>query len=292
MSSPGTFDWSTPGVRAHEAVAGHAHEHAALGAQQLGRLVEHDLHERAGPCRARRASARARSPGSTSARRRSRPSAFDTTLWATTSTSPSARSARGRRRQQRAEVVARARPRAAAASGMAERLRPSPASGRRARRAWRGAARRAARCERLHAARPRSSPVSTSSTSDGGALHAQAAPAASAAARWRSKLPGPKLGSIASGRRRAAARWCRCRGGRARSSRRRRRRRVEQRRRPRAGSSSGVSPGTSSTRSKPARQRVPDADQRGRATGPPRSVSSQHLGARAERGRRARAGRR
>ena len=37
---------------------------------------------------------------------------------------------------------------------------------------------------------------------------------------WRSRLPGPKLGRDRVRRARAAARWCRCRGGRARSPRR------------------------------------------------------------------------
>ena len=72
---------------------GHRDQHAALGAQHVAGFVEHDLYlprvlaepvTRARPLAA---------SGSTSASRRTRPSAFDTTLWATTSTSPSRRSA-------------------------------------------------------------------------------------------------------------------------------------------------------------------------------------------------------
>ena len=73
---------------------------------------------------------------------------------------------------------------------------------RRCRRAARAAPAGRRRCRCRAAARP-------------GARRASAAPAASASARWRAKLPGPKLGSIASGAT-AAARWCRCRGGRGR----------------------------------------------------------------------------
>ena len=59
------------------------------------------------PCGARAASARARSPGSISSRRRTRPSALETTLCAITSTSPSPRSLRRGRSDQSREIVAR-----------------------------------------------------------------------------------------------------------------------------------------------------------------------------------------
>ena len=75
-------------VRAHEPVARARDQHAALGAQHLGALVEHHLHharvlvERVRQLAARAPTA-ARRPAATS-----RPSAFETTFWLRTTTSP------------------------------------------------------------------------------------------------------------------------------------------------------------------------------------------------------------
>ena len=91
------------GVGAHEAVAGAADEPAAVGAQDLVRTRRGSPARGAGPCRARRPAARASQPGSTSASRTIRPSAFETTLWATRAR----RSGAGRRRAAAARRAAR-----------------------------------------------------------------------------------------------------------------------------------------------------------------------------------------
>ena len=100
------------GVRAHEAVVGHADQRPLDRSQELGRLVEDGLHERASLwCSS--ASARARSPGSISSLADTA-LAFETTLCAITSTSPSRRSSGAARRsvprgRRRAGSAARAR---------------------------------------------------------------------------------------------------------------------------------------------------------------------------------------
>ena len=185
---------------------------------------------------------------------------------------------RRRARRRRAAAALGARPRAAAPRGR----RPARTSGRgpsgerRAapsaqvrRRARRRPARRRVRGatsgQRSSALRSaaRSPGVSTSSASDSSGSTCGAAPASRARSRVAAeRLPGPKAGRDRVRAAPAAARWCPCRGGRAR----RRRRRPgsgpgQQRRPPRRGRVPGSRPGTSSTRSRRARRRARDAEQ-------------------------------
>ena len=92
-------------VGAHEPVMGLADEHALVRAHELDGLVEHRL-DQARVLAVLGAERRGRSPASISSRRRTRPSAFETTLCATTSTSR-ARVARRGIREQAPEVVPR-----------------------------------------------------------------------------------------------------------------------------------------------------------------------------------------
>ena len=164
----------------------------------------------AGPCRARRR-ARGRAPeGSTSASRRTRPSAFETTLCAITRTSlrPRARTAVA---QQRGQVVAGPDLRDAR-----ERVEPHAACTSRSSSARvRGAAPRPAASAARSAAR--SPGVSTSSSSDG----SRADPDGRAAPRGRARRGGRtsrgRTRARAPSADRAGARWCPSRGGRARS---------------------------------------------------------------------------
>ena len=168
------------GVRAHEPVLGAHDQHAALGTHHLGALVEDHLHQARVLVRASRRAHRARADGSTCRRSRSRPSAFETTFCATTSTSPSpivtpARSRRraiaatgrrpGRISGSRRAACLRERERSSCDGGSpscARSARSTPRVSRRARRA---------RCaSALHAARRGRRRVSTSSASEGTSL--------------------------------------------------------------------------------------------------------------------------
>ena len=95
-----------PGVRAHEAVAGAADQAAAVGAHDLGGLVEDHLH--VPRVLAVLLGQLARLPaGEDGVSATTRPSALETTLWATASTSVGAgRRCGGGLGQQRLEVVA------------------------------------------------------------------------------------------------------------------------------------------------------------------------------------------
>ena len=141
-------------------------------------------------------------------------------LLATTTTSPRPIAA-PRRRDQRREVVARLDLRHAR-----ERLRASrsvmPAARRERRSALSTARVRDARpCARSSARRVASSPVSTSSASDGTGSTSWRRPSRSACSTWRSQRARAELRLERAAAGRARARWCRSRGGRARSRRRR-----------------------------------------------------------------------
>ena len=198
------------GVGAHEAVVGAADEHAALRAHDARRLVEDDLHV------ARVLGVLARElPGAV---------ADDDVLERGAARPRPWRRPCGRRRGRRR---ARSRRRRAGRRGRrpgaprAGRRAPTPAasSGPRGPPSWRRCALHGCRggCRSSRASRPRvcaappvrassaarrtarSSAVSTSSTSERGSATRQRAPLAPAACSWRSRLPGPKLGAIASG---------------------------------------------------------------------------------------------
>ena len=171
---------------------------------------------------------------------------------------------RGRRGQQRRPGrrpggPPAGRPSAAIDSaGLSRRAAPAPVAAPSRARGRAGAARRASAARGRAARRAprssaRSSGVSTSSTSERHASTALARrPPARARATWRSRLPGPKLGAIASGGReqqRVGAGAVAVGHDRHRVPCPPRARAVPS---SSAGSSSGVSPGTSSTRSKPA----------------------------------------
>ena len=84
------------GVGAHEAVSGAADDDAALHAQHLGRLAQHDLDLARVAVPAPRRSSTASGRGSTSRRSTMRPSAFETTFWVTTRTSSARGASSGR----------------------------------------------------------------------------------------------------------------------------------------------------------------------------------------------------
>ena len=211
-------------VRAHEAVVGHADERA-VDARGAARRTRRARPGRArGSLRCSAASARARSPGSISSSRRTRPSAFETTLCASTSTSPSAEvGGRGRGDQSR-EVVAgpdrrQRRERADAERGQAEACGRRAVDARRGRagegrRAWRAPGRGAARAPRelgevvgrVHVEREAGHPLDAAWN----ARRLGRGHMAREAAR-----PEARLDRV--GRREHAARWCRCRADRARS---------------------------------------------------------------------------
>ena len=90
------------GVGADEAVAGAADQHAGPDAHELGGLVEHDLDGARVLAVLARAMKRARAVGVTSARSTIAPSAFETTLCATTRTSPGSMPPARRPRRRRA----------------------------------------------------------------------------------------------------------------------------------------------------------------------------------------------
>ena len=117
------------GVRADEPVARLADEHAGAFADHARRPRRAPPGRPAGPCPGARRCPRARGPGSMSASFRTRPSAFDTTLWATTRTSPPARSGGARAGDQGREVVTRRHLRQRSERGCRERGQP-------ARRCW------------------------------------------------------------------------------------------------------------------------------------------------------------
>ena len=204
-----------PGVGADEAVTGAADQHAALGAQQLGGLVEDHLHHarvlvRCSAASSTRASARAharerhqRALGlgdDLVGDRHDRPVAQRPRAPADVERSgprghrrggsPAGPSAAGREGSTPAASASGAhRGKAGAAAGRPGRRRAAHACAGPRRSSRRGAG----------AAPARSTSVSMSSSSEGGRCTRSAAPPASTSARWRSKLPGPKLGAIASG---------------------------------------------------------------------------------------------
>ena len=195
------------------------------------------------PCSA--ASRRASSPGTTSSSATSRPSALETTLWATASTSVGRSSPAAA--EQRGEVVARAAPRAAPGSASTSSLITPWRPGGAARRAC-GRPCRGARPARARSA-ARSAGVSTSRPSDGSSDTLTSAPAARARAAWRANEPAPNDGGMTCGGSSSSALvplpWrsgtmttCggSCRPSSEASS---------------CGSSAGQSPGTSRTRSAP-----------------------------------------
>ena len=201
------------GVRADEAVMGAADQHAARRADDLADWSSTTCTARASlPCSA--ASSCARAPGSTPARSTTAPSALETALCATTTIWPSCRSQRALGVQRRRSAP-RDRPRRgsrAGRPGYARRGRPISSASQAGARGARG--------------RPSLERVSRSSTAlvrglellarqplaqdrevlagvdvqqqRPGRSIAKLTPAA-AQLRWRSQLPGPKLGAIASG---------------------------------------------------------------------------------------------
>ena len=198
------------------------------------------------PCSA--ASARARSPGATSA------SAHDAPLGLGDDLVGDREHVGGPQLAGGARAARRGRRRAGPRGGpAARRARSRGGRGREQAREQRARARRRRAAARASAARSasRSSGVSTSSPSDGSSATRTAAPAARRAggvAGERARAER-RLDRAAAGR--AAARWSRCRGGRARSPRRRSRASSAP---TSPGSSAGQSPGTSSTRSAPCRR--------------------------------------
>ena len=176
----------------------------------VARLVEHDLHVRAGPCRARRRRARARArPAHVGELDDARPRPSRRPCARRRATSPVAqrrrprarrRSARrGRRRRGSRAAPASARASSARSSRVAAQARSMPA------RRWRRSAARVCAAPRgarraRSAARRGPRRVSTSSASEATSrdLGRRRRPPR-ASSRWRSQLPGPKLGSIASG---------------------------------------------------------------------------------------------
>ena len=205
---PATFDWSTPALAHTKPWRVSQISTPSRGAQQLGRLVEHRLHQPR--VLAVLGGQRARALAGLDVGERAHPALGLGHDLVGDHEHVAVGQVGGRGgRQQRGQVVARRRRsgRRARGRGAAERLgqagtggrAPAPASGRAgaARRAWRAPGRGGRRASRP--ARPGRRPVSTSSTSVGACSTAQGTPAASAAAACRSQLPGPKLGSIASG---------------------------------------------------------------------------------------------
>ena len=214
MSGLGRVGRVDPGVRAHEAVAGAADEHAALCAQDLARLVEHHL-DGARVAVAARPPARARAlAGLTSASATTAPSALETDLvrdrHAPVRRAATRRLGRAQRRSaprgrrpartsgrpvrlrtrrglpQRAPLSSCQRRSCAGQLGPAERVAGAQGPRADAPRGARAAPRGPRRCRCRAAARP-------------AARSRHAAPAARASSRWRSQLPGPKLGAITSG---------------------------------------------------------------------------------------------
>ena len=198
---------------------GDADQHSALGAQHLAltRRARPALGAESFPssvCQLRRSGLGADLAQAAA----TRPSDFETTLWATTSTSPSARPCgRSAVSDQLAEVVAgldlgqplergrrqhRFSPGYAACWPSIPRVWAAPPWVRRA-----SASERLEVLGRVHVERERR---------DVDDLVAD--PADLASASWRSRLPGPKDGVERVWRASAAARWSRCRGGRARSA--------------------------------------------------------------------------
>ena len=296
-SGPPALETSTPALAQTRPWRVRADDHAALGAQNLLGLVEHDLHQRVRPCRRRlRAPARAR-PARTEASSTSAPSAFETAVWAIATTRPPAPAPRRGEGgcQDAGEVVAGARSRGsrgrarALQGGHRARLRPERRARRRrpgpAPRARRGCSARppAVRRARLRSA-ARSSTVSTSSR------------ASAAAPRGRRRRPHARArGGARSCRRRSSASiasggassrpfvpvpW---RSGRIATSGARRGRARRSSGASSAGSSAGQSPGTQQHALEALRERPLARRARRPPTGRPRRGSSITQRARAPR---------
>ena len=205
------------GVGAHEAVVRAADEHAALGAQDLGGLVEHDLDGarvlalRLRPARGRAGRARCSSSATTA------PSALETTLCATATIWPSV-SARGLPPSPSAATISSprsspgrtsGRPRKAVAlswwwltwpvtpgarsAGLGEGGERPCVPSRPSTARVRGAPVRAAG-QQLAAARRGPRPCRCRAAATPGARSGRPRRPRAPSARWRSQLSGPKLG--------------------------------------------------------------------------------------------------
>ena len=191
MSGSPVFDWSTPAFahtnpwRVRQIRRPRSARRSSVVSSRMAWTWRGSL-----SCSA--ASSRARSEGSMSASRRTRPSAFETTLWAMTRMSSGPSSTRSRSSAARSSpgrtsgmpgsgssLTRRARA-ARAARGSAARRRARPRARRAGRRGRRGCRRRA---RATAAARP-----------------GRSRRAAWASAAWRAKEPGPKAGVSTAGR--------------------------------------------------------------------------------------------
>ena len=211
VSGSDALEASTPGVRAHEAVAGAADEHAALGAQDLDGLDRARPGQRAGSRPGSTASSSARAPGVYIGERHDRALGLgDGLVGDHDQLAVQQACAVERRDDQRRQVVAGAHL-GQAAEGTGGQARHGARAVSRA-RDGRDARAFALAEHRARARGPRGGRPTAARAAPAGrrrcrcraaatraARRRQAAPAASASARWRSQLSGPKLGAIASG---------------------------------------------------------------------------------------------
>ena len=209
------------------------------------------------PCSA--ASSRARSPGTTSARATTRPSALETTLCATTSTSP-ARS-RCRRPRSAREVVARA---TSGGPGQREELEHGLIGGERGRAPARV---RGAAAEGVQRAAHAAKSLGVSTSSPSALTSATSRSRRRRVARRSDARTNPRRSGRHHVGRREQERVVCSRGGRARSTTAARGGACRAATRPRRGSSAGQLPGTSSTRSEPRSSAPSTPARRGRGTG-------------------------
>src|SRR5215207_2841729 len=193
------------GVRAHEAVVRHTYQRAVDGSQQLGRLIEYRLHQ------PRVLVVLAGKPASALARL-DLIDAPDTALGLRDDLVCQdqhvavAEIGRGRRRHQTREVITGPDGRPHRERGDGERRQAGVRAGAvhaPARSSWRSAPRVDGawprRASSAAASSARSAGVSTSSVRPGISSTRCGTRAAAAAATWRARLSGPKLGPIASG---------------------------------------------------------------------------------------------